>query len=322
MPTSAPWWPQGSTTAPPGGPHDVGPPCGAGVVLPEPQGQRGECRRPSAGIESRPPEAPDPGTFLFRGPSTECESSWFTIKCKCGRRHVEMGSCQKEDCTRCGPAVAARRTKRTVSRFMQRPRGTVVCYSVFTVPPRLRHLCTKAVWRQARRAMLRILRDEFALLYGCDSTHPTGDDLEVFHPHLNVLWVRRPPFVGRLPRWQLQALKDRWADVLGDVVGDRPGHVVVRHDPKPRTKKKLSGLVYYVMRTFPGWSHWTGYRVRWYRGRSGGERFKVPAPVAEVWKCPDCGDVLDVCWLGDRPSRPILSSPANRGSRARSPPAT
>lgn len=262
-------------------------PCGASVERdsgPEAGGGRaGDV--PGATVAG--PEGADPGTFLFRGPTRRCEPQWFTVSCRCGKRHVPMGSCKSEDCTYCKDAVAARRTKRALSRFQGRPKGTKLCYTVFTVPEDVRAYCTRETWRTLRRRLMRVLKMEFAFLFGCESSHPTGDDLEVFKPHINVLWVRRPPQLAKLPRWELARLKRRWSAVLGEVFGRSPLVPDVWHGYKT-TRKQVAAVTYYVLRPFPGWSHWSGRRLNWYVGPTFRRSFKAPPFQPEPWRCGEC----------------------------------
>ena len=273
--------------------------------------------------EDRPPEI---GDMLFRGPVSTCDPAWYSIRCKCGVNRVKMGSCQKEACTVCSSRVAARRTKRTASRFVKRGAGQALCYTTFTVPPDLRHLCTQAAWKRLRKALMAVLKEKYAFLWGCESSHPTGDDVDVFHPHMNVLWIRRPPAMGTMPAWQLDQLKADWRSIIGNVLDVEPPDVATAfHCFKTgRDKQAVAGLVYYVMRAFPGWSHWTGMRVRWYRAKGfDGKPIRLPRADKEPWECPHCHEPFAVRFVGDvdgADSVLTLSRTASLSQRARDPP--
>ena len=237
----------------------------------------------------------------------------MTLECECGTHAIQAYGCQSEDCPECATATAARRTSRTLSRFDQRHPDTDLGISVFTVPPYLRHLCTKETWRKVRKTMIQALKDDFHFLWGCESSHPTGDDMEVFHPHLNVMWVRCNPFSAKLPKWELRLLYERWRHVLGEVLGVETPEKAdwFHHFWRYRTKEartKFAARLDYIYRPFPGWSHWTGYRNRWYHLPG----FKIPKAIEEDWCCPACGLPFQVSWRSEQPTGcVILSSTAD-----------
>lgn len=256
--------------------------------------------------EERSPKGPDPD--LSRHETKTCEPAWLTLKCECGSHGIQAYGCQSEDCPECSTATAARRTSRTLSRFDQRPPDTDLGITVFTVPPDLRERCTPEAWRKVRTTMIQALKDDFHFLYGCESSHPTGDDLTTFHPHLNVMWVRCNPFSARLPKWELRALRERWKTTLREVIGGNPPTVdIFHHFWRPRTKAartKFAARLDYIYRPFPGWSHWTGYRNRWYHLPG----FKLPKAIEEDWCCPCCGRPFQVCWSSEQPTGVVILS--------------
>lgn len=300
----------------PSGPRPSGPVEG-GAPGPETGEGRAAAVRGAAVAES---EAPDPGDFLFRGPTRTCEPNYFRRKCDCEVSTLKMGACKAEDCTVCESQVAARRTRLALSRFQQRPAATDVCYTVFTIPDTMRSRCTRAVWRKLRRAMMAVLKHEFGLLFGVESSHPAGRDIEVFAPHLNVVWVAKPPRTAKLFPWELRRLKRRWAQVQGEILGASPIKAVVWHGWKAG-RDRIAATLYYVLRPFPGWSHWTGPRLHWYLGPSYHRWMKLPKARPVPWRCKTCGKVYQV-WPFDPEvvPRPLMYSyTASREHHATSP---
>jgi hypothetical protein len=208
----------------------------------------------------------------LRQSTRTCEPKWYVYACGCSKKLVKSG-CMHRDCLTCEDQVGARRASRCRWRLDAGREGRPVLYTVLTVPPELRaRYADPAVWRSACRRAWKVLRKQFGAEYGLEASHPAGEDLEVFHPHANFLWVQRPGF---RPFLDVAALRRAWARILG-----YDGEVVVYHRYAD-APGKIAHWARYVTRTFPGWSWWTP-SVRWYGA------FPRELPDREV-VCPGCG---------------------------------
>jgi hypothetical protein len=164
--------------------------------------------------------------------------------------------------------------------------------SVLTMPPELRDRYVRGeAWRKLRKKVWHLFRDEFGAAWACITTHPVGDENPtVFHPHLNVLWMRRTPGPGMMPAEELERLRARWGDVVG---AERPtdvhGSFVQSHD-----RKRLRHRARYYARVFVGWgrsSQWVPKAVQWY-----GDFVRGTVPIC---KCPTCEGTFELLSMGD-----------------------
>jgi len=242
------------------------------------------------------PSGPVSGLILTGRQSVKgCTPQSELVRCGCRWRKVQS-CCMDRDCTECAAEVGRRRAKRVLERLRRGlPEAShPVAYTVLTVPPaERRRFVEPAAWRALARKAWRVLRRDFGALFGVEATHPVGDAGEkmhveageaspdVFHPHLNFLWVRAT-YWGQI---DLDLLRRRWAAILG--VGDAPVSVYhgFRHDGG-----KLQHTVRYATRTFPGWGFWLP-SMRWYG------KFPKSAP-AEPKCCDACGELFRVVARG------------------------
>ena len=184
------------------------------------------------------------------------------------------------DCEICAPHVGKRRADSVLRRLLgdiyyQRRKHwrKAVIFTSFTIPPKLREgfLDNKA-WQKARKKAWRILKTLFGAKYGVEASHPIGDkDPNVFHPHLNFLWVQEK---GRRPFIDRALLQKKWAEALGVRVVD----VYTQYSLHLRV---IAHWAKYITRTFPGNHKWAG-SLRWY-----GKYPKTRRP--DQVKCCDCG---------------------------------
>jgi len=135
-------------------------------------------------------------------------------------------------------------------------------------------------WGAVVREFVSWLKQSQGFRFGYVRSHPEGDEHPgLFHPHVNLVWVRDPALARKV---DLVAFRAAWARVLGHAgevdifcqyfkLQERRGVVAFMH--------KLR----YIERPFPGAS-WPGMRARWY-GAIGG---KV-SPDSGERVCPKCG---------------------------------
>lgn len=189
-----------------------------------------------------------------RAATRECDSRWLVVRCGCGHKPVLAFGCMAEDCTRCSTKLGIRRAARAIDRINARRAGRPLLYTVLTVPPDM-HLAAadRKTWQRWRKAIVRYLKKHHGFDYGFESSHPTGSDLRNFHPHLNLIWLQRP---GHRPFIDLAKFRAAWSAIIG------ADESVVHHQwvTKP---SKIWHRIRYVVRPFPGWSHWRG-SLRWY----------------------------------------------------------
>ena len=206
------------------------------------------------------------------------------------------------------------RSKRATSSVSQRVSDDEgyarVQVTVLTTPEHLRrrYWSDVALWRKHVKAFITYLKAEHGFMYGYCRSHPTGDDLSVFAPHANLLWVQRPGWRGKLP---VDMLRKAWAKIIG-------ADVVVLHcqfidTQSVKGRRKLQHCVKYIERPFAGWM-WLGAWGCWYgkfpRGKYGGV-------YGDANTCPTCGEpyVLSIPTESDKPAM-LLAAAACWAGRA------
>jgi hypothetical protein len=237
--------------------------------------------------QSRMPESPIIFTdtanlcnslVLPKLPTVSCTPDYIVHECGC-KRHIIPSTCMSLACTSCAPFIGKRRAQSIRLRFERYQRGTgrlyyvrPVLYTVFTVPMEIRHKFLDALYlREVRQKIWTILKNKYGALFGVEATHPIGESDEVFHPHLNFLWMQQ---VGVSAYLDVHSLRQDWADVLGVSVVD------VYHQYS--TKSWLvNHWCKYVSRVFPGYHNWTG-PIRWYG------KYPKRLPKPEIL-CAECG---------------------------------
>lgn len=214
--------------------------------------------------------------LAFRGPTRQCDPSWGVVTCRCGPKPVRIG-CQAEDCLDCTTDVTRRRTRSAWRRVEPdlASRARPMLYTVFTVPPERRVDLTQKDWASWRRRIVKRLKEGYGFRYGIVSTHPTGEDMVTFHPHLNVLWLQTSE---SRPFLDVASLAADWQNIIGS-----EGRGVMHHTYSYE-KGKQKHWLRYVLRPFPGWSHWRGRALRWYWLK--GQLPKAEGRTAET--CPVC----------------------------------
>jgi len=207
-----------------------------------------------------------------------CSVEWRVYRCGCQGATAVRWGCERVDCRECRGSVSKRRAAAAWERFQHRPRGSAVVYTVFTVPPRLRaRMKIPGNWDELRRRAWAMLKRKFGALYGCEASHPFGENpkRDGFHPHLNFLWVPGPqgsPFVD------VARLRAAWASLLDT------GLAVDVYSQYSREVGKIRHWARYVTRPWCGFSWWCG-NVKWYGPRAFINR---KSDDGETWKCETC----------------------------------
>lgn len=212
-------------------------------------------------------------------PATPCKPEWKVFFCGCSARVAEVG-CNRLDCRNCADFLRRRRATAIGERMEAGRNGKPVIYTVFTIPPDLREkAANKATWGRWMRALRKVLKKKFGLLYGCERVDPCGDEKpDVWHPHLNLLWVQRD---GWRPFIDVDALREEWARIIGT---EEP-NLWTQFSTEPA---KLGHWYSYMGRTWSDWrkavpNHLT---VRWIG--------KYPArPPQEEPVCDECGQKVE-----------------------------
>ena len=239
--------------------------------------------------------------------------------CGCG---VELlpEHCDKKSCSHlyCSRINRERRARDVEDRFEASRRGRDVIYAVLTVPPHLRgkfgdrtiippkpsrakakakkkpRTAGEVAWKKAQERLVRYLKAEEDFDYGVERTDPCGDDGEKWHPHINLLWVRKSGS-GYINPDALERLKDRWRWIIGaspdepisvyvHFATDRahPGHErdSLNYDPVALRKHWYS----YMGRVWPRWEEEFPYhlKIKWL-GKPAKTPERTPDPC-----CPKC----------------------------------
>lgn len=223
----------------------------------------------------------------------KCELKYAVLGCGCERKIVPS-VCMSLDCKVCQPWVTIRRANSVSERIRIYIESSghycgkyvkSAIYSVFTVPVEVRErYYIKSNWQRVRVKVWKLLKEKFGALFGVEATHPIGDpvverglitadsDGQVFHPHLNFLWVQRD---GWSPFLDVKMLREAWSSILGVPNAD----VWTNYSSNRNVIWKWCK---YIFRSFPGMHQWCG-SLRWYGHYPKGRRQRECL-------CPKCGE--------------------------------
>lgn len=223
---------------------------------------------------------------------TTCTKTWLVAICGAKVRRFEIG-CHKGSCWVCEDDLRQRGALAVKGRFTPHLRGRDVRYDVLTVPEHRRLAAADwKTWAKWTKAIMAYLQGKLGMVWAVVRTDPAGKcrDAEVsglycdcskcskWHPHLNVLWVRKGS--GWLSETQLLDLKLEWARIIGaeiiwkddapfpivNVWGDYakdPGSTKDREE-KARREGYLWHLYSYMARKWPAWQK-SARRYLWIR---------------------------------------------------------
>ena len=228
----------------------------------------------------------------------ECGGQWISVKCSCDNgkhRKLKVGGCMSEDCVSCTESVNYRRFSRAFLRFKAKDYDKPIMCTNFTIPEELRKKALNiATWRYWVKCLIKKMKENYGFSWGLVSSHPTGENKDVFHPHINILWIQKKGFRHKL---DLDRLRVEWKHIIR-----AKNQVVIYHEWVKKEGEKIH-KINYVVRPFPGWKWWRGTSVRWYGVYPRGIDYK------KDWVCPECGEkieIIDVLIHYDRNSgRPV-----------------
>lgn len=243
-------------------------------------------------------------------PQEPCKPSYAARACHCSKRVKRRGCC-RQSCPDCGAVKGPLRIRRKVAirkRFEKARNGRPLLYTIFTVPPELRHKAADpAVWRRWRKAIWAVLRRKFGGEFACERTDPAGKCKRAnesgercacakcsrWHPHLNFLWVQRPtgsfrPFIAKD---RLAYLGRAWGRIIGATRTVNIRHAYCEPDRDKAGAARAAHWYSYMARVWADWAKAVpGHvNVRWL----GKFPRKIDAPKAAY--CDKCGHDF-VCW--------------------------
>jgi len=218
-----------------------------------------------------------------------CFPKYIIKGCSCSKQIFPSG-CQKKNCLTCQPYLSKRRGLHAYNRFdkyrdeCKKARiPFVMLYTDFTIPMQLRSNCMDPkYWQDIRKKVWNLLKTKYHALFALEATHPISEKHpNVFHPHLNFLWVQKP---GYKPFLDVKKLEAEYREILGFY-----RKVDLKHRYSDIIAKQMHWCNY-VTRIFPAFADWTG-ALRWYG--------TYPAlDKKEKFICPLCGCALGVFgWL-------------------------
>lgn len=232
-------------------------------------GARGDPRAPGSKVGLVTPDCYldytanlDPDFALPFYPPTKCDPKYIVLQCKCSRTIVPS-TCMSLDCLGCKDHVGKRRARSVARRLIgynhsvrKYHHGKPVIYTVLTVPKEIRErfYLNHDAWRKARKKLWYVLKNYFGGKFGVEATHPSGDkNPNVFHPHLNFLWIQRRGFRAFI---DVDRLRAEWQKILDVDTAD----VYSQYSSDVR---RIMHWSKYVTRVFPGNHQWTG-PLRWF----------------------------------------------------------
>ncbi len=214
-----------------------------------------------------------------------CGAPYRGVKgCGCGVKIVR-DHCDKLSCSHpyCEQTNRDRRGRDAYDRIQLARRGRPVIYTIFTVPPSRREAAADPKnWKKWLRSLIAYLKKNFDLEYAAERSDPCGEDGTTWHPHVNLLWVRRSG-KGFIEDADLDSIKARWAKIIGL----KPGDPIDVRTAYSRKERKIGFWCRYLGRPWPRWAKGQKYmlRVKWF-----GRPPKVEKEKGGL--CPKCG--LDV----------------------------
>jgi hypothetical protein len=236
----------------------------------------------------------DPSAYSWPRPraASACGAPFLAVRgCGCGvkrvRQHCDKRGCSEEYCRGKIRSRRARKIKRRLD--AGRTDGRAVLYTVLTVPPSRRGAAAdKKTWKAWLDRIIRFMKKELALDYAVERTDPCGEDGEKWHPHINLLWVRRNGFRGFLRPEQLAALKGKWAAIVYGAK-EAAGKPISVYHAYSTDEARILHWCSYMGRTWSRWEEEFPYhlRIKWL-----GKAPRTPAKEKDG-PCQKCGK--EVC---------------------------
>lgn len=261
----------------------------------------------------------------LRTESRTCNGAWATVTCRnpdCSCQHKAqprwLGGCDSAHCTHeeCNNRWSSARARKARLR-LTRAGKTGLAYVVLTLPEQIYSLLqSPEALRSVRRTAYRFLEtwahlahkvSEGHHLGGLCTFHPTGDNLEVFQPHLNMVYPLRAVTPNRtawvnlkyhVEEEDLQALCRGWTAQCREWGYTGAAPVQVNYEFR-QTERQIMHTLGYVLRAFPTWSRSITY-LSWWGAYSSRQAALLPKPpdvvilpdAIDPLACEECGDWL------------------------------
>jgi hypothetical protein len=191
--------------------------------------------------------------------------------------------------------------------------GRPVIYFIGTLPPALRgRYAAEKEWRKLERRLMDRFKKDFSFDYGVERSDPAGEDGVTWHPHINLLFVRKDR-----RGWTDEAeVRRAWKDLLyasdlkeirratnaGEIGLEESLLRLLEIEAQPvdihleynAAVKKIRFWCDYLGRPWPRWAEGHKYmlRVKWF-----GNRPTRPEREKD-YKCPRCGLKVYTLQLG------------------------
>ncbi len=234
-------------------------------------------------------------------PTKVCPAVFRKVRgCGCGVK-VVADFCDNLECSRCETRNRQRRKLGVKDRFEAGLAGRALNYTVFTVPEHLRSpAADPKVWHKWLERLIRYMKKHLAFDFGCERSDPAGEDGEKWHPHVNLLWVRRRGFRPFIQPSDLAALKEKWASIIGQDAG-KPVDVWTEFKT---TAEQQEHAYSYIARAWPRWADKCKYllRVKWF-----GKPPKTPKRDLDT-HCHECGLEIKTMKCGTQEAAEALAA--------------
>ncbi len=240
---------------------------------------------------------------ILPGEAENCGAPYRAVKaCGCGAAAVR-DHCDKKSCGHnyCSDRNRKRRASDIEDRMEHSRRGRALIYTVFTVPPSRREAAAERVtlrprhkkdgtiepreewrWKGWLAELVEYLKEELGLDYAVERSDPAGGEHpDRWHPHVNLLWVRKNGH-GYLSPEELGLLKARWKEIIGEDP-ERPISIWTAFAQDANVARRRHWYSYQG-RTWPAWEEKFPYhcRVKWL-----GKPAKAPDRETDPC-CPKC----------------------------------
>lgn len=248
-------------------------------------------------------------------PARNCGAPSRGVKaCGCGvqiiRDHCDNLDCSNPYCE------GVNRTRRAMDAFdilESGRRGRRAIYFVGTLPPGIRDRYAKQpAWQKLLRRWIDRLKKDFNFDYGAERSDPCGDDMVTWHPHINLLWVRKDG-AGWIPEDEIsrawketlysQDLREiRRATNAGELSLEESLGKLLAFEAQPidihleysSDRAKINFWCDYLGRPWPRWARAHKYmlRVKWFGNRP------KKLLLEKNHDCPVCGWKICTLQLG------------------------
>jgi hypothetical protein len=265
----------------------------------------------------------DAWNAVLPGTAKNCGAPFRAVRaCGCAtaavRDHCDDKACEHNYCA---DRNRSRRGSDVEDRMEASRRGRALIYTVFTVPPCRREAAAERVQLRPRRKkdgtvepreewrwklwlgeLIEYMKAELNLDYAVERSDPAGGEApRRWHPHLNVLWVRKDGR-GYLSPEDLGLLKARWKEIIGQAA-DGPISIWTAFALENAVARRRHWYSY-MGRTWPAWEEKFPYhcRIKWF-----GKPAKAPEREHDPC-CAECGLEVAVVRTGSEAAAAELAA--------------